>query len=318
MKKSLCLMVLAGLLSAAAQVWACSALVVENGDQVLVGNNEDYFKTRTKMWFIQPTKNWYGAVFFGFDDYLSQGGMNQKGLVCDSFSVPPHEVKGQEGKRPLKGNLFKKMMLTCATTQEALDLITRYDLSLMENFQVLLADANGDAAIVEGDAVIRKTGPYQIVTNFRQSQTPADDITCQRYLIARDMLENSRAKDLSLVRRILAATHHEAKYPTQYSNIYDLKARKIYLYHFHNYQEEVVIDLEKELANQSGAVNLPDLFPPNYAARLYTAEFTDLKKTYTHASPRFAVSYPEIYDSVPPTDEDQVFMARKAAAISRC
>ena len=48
---------------------ACTGLVVQDGDRVLVGNNEDWFNPRTKIWFIQPVGVSYGSVFFGFDNY---------------------------------------------------------------------------------------------------------------------------------------------------------------------------------------------------------------------------------------------------------
>ena len=95
-----------------------------------------------------------------------------------------------------------------------------------------------------------------------------------------------------------------------YSNINDLKAGKVYVYYFHNFQEEFVIDLEKELLNKTGVLNLPDLFPPNYASQLFNAQYTNLKKTYTHSMPRFAVRYPNMYETAPPLDESQVFLAK--------
>lgn len=45
-------------------VLACTGLVVQDGDRVLVGNNEDWFNPRTKIWFIQPVNGRYGGVFF--------------------------------------------------------------------------------------------------------------------------------------------------------------------------------------------------------------------------------------------------------------
>ena len=37
--------------------------------------------------------------------------------------------------------------------------------------------------------------------------------------------------------------HQEGGFPTLYSNIYDLKARRVYVCHFHNFLDEVVIDV---------------------------------------------------------------------------
>ena len=57
--------------------------------------------------------------------------------------------------------------------------------------------------------------------------------------------------------KILEATHQEGRFPTQYSNIYDVKNQLIYLYHFHNFQKEYKIDLKKELAKGKHSYNIP-------------------------------------------------------------
>lgn len=291
-------------------VLACTGLVVNDGERVLVGNNEDWFNPRTKIWFIQPVNGRYGSVFFGFDDFRPQGGMNQKGLFFDTFALKPKEINAPEAKPRFKGNLIKEVMATCATVKEALAQIDRYSLYFMTRFQVLMADATGDAAIIEGNAVIRKSGTYQVVTNFRQSETESSDVPCSRYRIAHEMLANCRQDKLRCVSSILAATHQEGNFPTLYSNIYDLKAKRVHVYYFHNFQEEVVIDLEKELEKKPGLLDLPKLFSPNFAAQVFADQYTNLKKEYTHKAPRFTVRYPDVYEVDQPLDASQVFLAK--------
>ena len=53
---------------------------------------------------------------------------------------------------------MNKVMETCANVAEALMLISRYNLSHMSPYQTFIADQTGDAAIIEGDAVIHKNG----------------------------------------------------------------------------------------------------------------------------------------------------------------
>ncbi|MDJ0721129.1 MAG: carcinine hydrolase/isopenicillin-N N-acyltransferase family protein [Desulfobacterales bacterium] len=291
-------------------VRACTGLVVDDGERVLVGNNEDWFNPRTKIWFIQPVNKRYGIVFFGFDNFGAQGGMNQKGLFFDAFALKPQEVDGPDTKPRFKGDLLKEVMATCATVTEALAFIEPYSRSFMTHFQLFLADASGDAVIVEANEVIRKAGRHQVVTNFRQSETDPGRTSCQRYRIARDMLTRCPEDTLDCVRRILSATHQEGDFPTLYSNIYDLKGRRVHVYHFHNFQEAFVIDLEKELANQTGVLELPSLFAPNFAAQTFSARYTDLKKEFVYADPRFVVRYPDVYEDDKPLDESQVFLAK--------
>lgn len=289
---------------------ACTGLVVQDGDRVLAGNNEDWFNPRTKIWYVQPVGERYGSVFFGFDNYWPQGGMNQKGLFFDGFALKPKAVEEPEAKPRFKGNLIKEIMATCATVEETLVLIDRYSLYFMDHFQLFFADASGDAAIVEANAVIRKQGDDQVVTNFRQSETEPGKIACRRYLTARKLLTECRDDRMGCIRDILAATHQEGDYPTLYSNIYDLKAGRVYVYHFHDFNEAVVIDLEKELARKPGMVDLPTLFPHNDAAQAYHNKLTSLKKEYVHDAPHFVVRYPEVYVTDEPLDNSQVFLCK--------
>jgi hypothetical protein len=88
-----------------------------------------------------------------------------------------------------------------------------------------------------------------------------------------EMLEGSPKISVDLFRRILAATHldHEVGFsrPTVYSNIYDLKARRVYVYHFHNFENAVVIDLAEELKKGEHSYDLPSLFGRTYAFEVY-------------------------------------------------
>jgi hypothetical protein len=107
MKKYILLLSAFCLILTSQRALACTGLVVQDGERVLVGNNEDWFNPRTKIWFIQPVGDRYGSVFFGFDNYWPQGGMNQKGLFFDGFALKPKAVDEPEAKPRFKGNLTR-------------------------------------------------------------------------------------------------------------------------------------------------------------------------------------------------------------------
>ena len=177
-----------------------------------------------------------------------------------TVSRPPRArslVAADKPKYP--GNLNDKVMAECATVEEVLAVFDKYNLDNMEGHQLLFGDAKGDSVIIEGDAVVRKKGRFQVVTNFRQSSTPAGQETCERYKTAVRMLENSDEVSVPAFRRILMAVHQEADSPTLYSNIYDLKRRVVYLYHFHNFENVVVLDLAEELKKGKRELDLPVL-----------------------------------------------------------
>jgi penicillin V acylase-like amidase (Ntn superfamily) len=255
----------------AVSVWAeaaaaCTAFHAAQGDIVLAGNNEDFFNPRTKVWFIPPQEGQYGRVYFGFDNFVPQGGMNEKGLFWDGFATAPRKVTRSADKPRYLGNLNDKVMAECATVEEVLAVFDKHNLDNMEGHQLMFGDAQGDSVIIEGDAIVRKQGRFQVVTNFRQSLTPAGQETCERYKTAVRMLEHSDEVSIPVFRRVLMAVHQEADSPTLYSNIYDLQRQVVYLYHFHNFENVVVLDLAEELKKGKRELDLPALFPPTVAA----------------------------------------------------
>ena len=54
--------------------------------------------------------------------------------------------------------------------------------------------------------------------------------------------------------------HSEWYSPTLYSYICDLKTKTVYVYNFHNFEEEVEVDLGKELKEGKHYYDLPSLF----------------------------------------------------------
>ncbi|MHC4598821.1 MAG: hypothetical protein ACYS47_07445, partial [Planctomycetota bacterium] len=239
----------------------------------------------------------YGRVCFGFDNGFAQGGMNEKGLFFDGLATGPLPVTRSGDKPRFKGNILEAVMACCATVKEALAFLDRYSLKGWERFQIFLGDATGDAAVVEGDEVIRKKGRFLACTNFHISRAQKTGITCSRYRIAKSMLSGAGPVDVPLCRSVLAAVHQEGANPTQYSNVYDLKNRLVYLYHFHNFENVVVLDLETELKKGAHARDIASLFPRTYAAEVYRAAQEKSLKARRKAVKAVAVD-PERFDAL--------------------
>jgi len=106
-----------------------------------------------------------------------------------------------------------------------------------------------------------KENCYQISTNFIQSnyENPKE-YPCQRFKIADRILRDATVASVDLIRSVLSATHSEHISPTLYSNICDLKKKRIYLYFFHNFEEEVVFDLDTELKKREAEYPMTSLF----------------------------------------------------------
>jgi hypothetical protein len=111
--------------------------------------------------------------------------------------------------------------------------------------------------------------------------SPPERRTCWRYRAAVERLEALEALSVEAMRDVLDAVHQDGPAHTLYSNVYDLKNRLVYLYHFYNYDDAVVLDLAAlqapgldpaaELAQGYHARDLPSLFPPNPEADAWAA-----------------------------------------------
>ncbi|UCE41424.1 MAG: hypothetical protein JSV17_00065 [Candidatus Aminicenantes bacterium] len=254
--------------------FSCTMFTLTKNGITLVGNNEDWKNPNTKIWFALPEKGKYGTVYFSFDDMNPQGGMNDQGLVFDYMATQPLEVKNSLHKVKFRGDLMQKVMRECATVEEALKLIDKYNLQYFRKFQVMIVDKSGDSAIIEGDVIQRKKGNFQVCTNFYLSQLEeGEEIPCDRYKIATKLLNNNELT-IDAFRNILSAVHQEGDWGgTQYSNIYDVNRGLVYLYHFHNYENVVVINLEEEFKKGKHTIDIPSLFPDTYAAIRYRKNY---------------------------------------------
>jgi hypothetical protein len=256
----------------------CTVIYASDGEVALGGNNEDYPIPFTKIWFLPPEEGNFGRVYFGFENFIWSGGMNDQGLFFDALGVDQMVRVPRNGKPVYQGTLADKAMAECATVECVLQIFTDNN-TLWDTWyhQFMFGDATGDSAIIEPLTVLRKEGQYQVATNFYQSNS--GPVTCHRYRTAVQMLENADAISIDLFREILDAVHQDDGSPTVYSNIYDLKQRIVYLYHFHDYDNVVILNLDEELAKGEHSYDLPSLFPVNEAAERWAQPIVeDLEK----------------------------------------
>ncbi len=254
--------------------FACTMVMVAKGEVMLAGNNEDWRNPNTKIWAYPASKGKYGRVCFGFDDGYTQGGMNDQGLFIDANALSPTGWKSDPHKPNFRGNLMDHILAHCATVDEAIAFFKKYNFPSLARAKFPLADGKGDSAVVEWGQgklqCIKRTGRYQVSTNFVQSNFKPQDYPCARYRMADKILGSTDSASVDLVRSVLSATHNEYKYPTLYSYICDLKNKKINLYNFHNFEEVVVIDLAKELKKGKQTYDIPSLFKvKTQAARMF-------------------------------------------------
>ncbi len=263
---------------------ACSMVSFTGTDgTVWVGNNEDYLNPNTYLWTKDKEKGKYGTVYFGFDNFFAQGGINEAGLVFDGFAMESREVKNLKGKKKTNAaDLIHMIMQNCATIEEVKAMADKYRLDFLSQAQLMFVDNKGYSIIIEGDDWLEKgPGESQLCTNFYQSTiNNFSEISCPRYLAGHETLysANPEEMDKNLCRDVINSMHSEEWWGgSLYSNVYDTRRKKIYLYLFHNYEEEVVLSVEELLAEPMEPVRLNTYFKETEAHDRYVQQHEDVK-----------------------------------------
>ena len=230
--------------------------------------------TNTVIHIFPPDGQNYGCIFWGFKGESNfQGGMNEYGLFFDGAGTG--RVKMTKPDLPsFDGNfVFEEALRKCKTVEEAIALIKNYRMPYLEFSHLLLADADGDAAIVEwgNDKLnfIRKgQSDFLIATNFNLTESDSPEGNCARYDTAKRML-NGAEPSVGLFEKILSVTHAEGNFPTVYSTICDLKNQRIYLYNFHNYSFRKEIGLKEEFRKGEREYMVRSFFPVTNAELIF-------------------------------------------------
>jgi hypothetical protein len=247
----------------------CTVIYGTDETNTLGGNNEDFSNPDTMIWFLPPTEGKFGRALVGYDGFVWQGGMNDQGLFFDAMSIEEPVQVEQGNKLKYQGSLPGKALETCADVDCVLDLFDEYHAFDTWAFQYLFGDASGNSVIIE-PLQTNPGGRFLVGTNFLQSTTDENDCRyCLRYWTARSMFEGAATISVELMRDILKETQLGDENPTQYSTIYDLKQKQIYLYFFHDFEEVKVFDLTEELAKGYHVYKIVNLFPDNYYYMLF-------------------------------------------------
>ncbi len=231
---------------------SCTILSYYDEGKVLVGNNEDWYIPYTKYWVTSGTDDQYGRIVFSYATRWGQGGMNEKGVFFDWIQTNEdgYDWKASADKKDYKSNLSEFILANSASLDEALNYYELYNEPRLRTSTAVLADTTGQTAFVSW-----KDGSIEIAKckGFCVSGYGGEAVVAKH-----NKLKGSIDKDR--VRQLLDTAHQKGDYPTLYSNIYDLKKKVVYLYNFHNFDEEVEIDLMEELRKGSHSVELSTLF----------------------------------------------------------
>jgi hypothetical protein len=177
-----------------------------DGNGFWYGRNYDYYKNPTMVTISRPKKGYSSIAVsdmshFGYSleklptslkdkvsslaaIYAPLDGVNEKGLCTSIMAVPKMAAQQESGKHKVGTTIIMRLWLDrCATVQEALDLAAsldiRHDAVVGSGYHYMIADANGDCAVLEFDRedgwksmVVRKGADdkYMLVTNHLLSE----------------------------------------------------------------------------------------------------------------------------------------------------
>ena len=270
----------------------CTSFQARNadGEGYLFGRNYDYFKNPTMVTVSHP-KNGYASIacsdmsHFGYsleklpDSFMKKlsclaaiyapvDGINEKGLCTSIMALPKQASQQETPKHNVGTTIIMRLWLDrCATVDEAIALLetvdVRHDAAVGSGYHYMLADAEGNCAVVEFDLfdgwktlITRKPQGQNsmLVTNHllhdKYLTTEPDPTygnphskswwrydTCGAYLA-----EHNGILSLKEAQECLALVHWKdlvwengTVEDTQYSNVYDQKAVTLDLRNWNDY-----------------------------------------------------------------------------------
>ncbi len=251
---------------------SCTIITASQGDVALFANNEDWTSPDTYYWIKPGSDKAFGAIYFGFDDIIPpQGGINEMGLAYDINGLPamPLNPHPELPSAPIK--LGEYMLQRAATVDEAIELLSGLYWGQSLRGQIHIADATGAAAVMSAGAdgeltfTRKEQGDgYIVSTNFNLAYPQNGTEPCWRYDTATRMLDRIFKRsvlDVEQLRMVLDAVHQEGpSFNTVYSNIFDLRQGLIYLYHWYQFDEAVVLDVEELLTQDASSGRIRSLF----------------------------------------------------------
>ncbi|MDB6124828.1 MAG: hypothetical protein JWQ71_3821 [Pedosphaera sp.] len=206
------------------------------------------------MSFVPATATAHGRVTCGRDTWTSADGMNDRGLFVAVADVPTLD-KVVSFKPPADLTTFLDGLLAnCATVKDALawcqqqpaprlggwlnrwsignskhPFLERYTYNTPQH--VLIADSTGDSVVCEWIRgrfkAVRKTGRYELMTNFLLSAPQLGNYPCPRFATDSKILDESEKPSLETCVALLKAT---ASGGTKYSLVCDLPRGEIHIY----------------------------------------------------------------------------------------
>ncbi|GGG64549.1 hypothetical protein [Paenibacillus radicis (ex Gao et al. 2016)] len=226
----------------------CTIFKATQNGVTLVGNNEDYSDSNTKVWFLASQDGKYGRVYFGYFNGWAQGGMNEHGLFFDWVSGYEEEWLSSPDKYNFAGNLSEKIMEEASLLAQVVVMYEQYNEPSFTSAKVMYVDHAGASAVIgfeNGQLHIDYGKSHQ---TLGYAYHTANSVLCELHSQSKSTFES-----------LLQSCLQTGENPTQYSNIYDLSKREVYVYDFHESTQCFKFNLMEELQRGNHCYNLHQL-----------------------------------------------------------
>jgi len=255
----------------------CTSFMASSKGLSLLGDSEDAGMDhplagdpcRSLVFFRPASSEEYGRMHLGWlwqGKYRSfQAGMNEHGLAYSLTAVPEVQMKRHPERPFLHGrdSFYDRILRQAANVEEAIKVTLQFDFPSVW-FQILFADASGNAAVISPSAdgelsITRKDeGSHVLVASTFNVADPDQFVghdSFVRYDAAREKLEQLTLQenlDVKPFASVLQAVSRQHPYVldgsyTMYSTTYDLTHRQAFIYFLSGFKDPVVIDLPSEL-----------------------------------------------------------------------
>jgi hypothetical protein len=250
--------------------FGCSMCKVTINGKTYLGNNEDSWRTGSRISFVNAPAGKLGALYMSYGDMFPQGGMNEAGLAFDGLTIYKKNIKIDPSKRNVTNfsEFVSDIMQNCKTVEDVKTYAYRYNRHIIPNGELFFADKSGRYLIMEPDTMLLGNDGKYIIANFCPSITPESDrLDWARYRRGRDFIARHQSGNGADYCLALVDTMHECREKlgdgTMYSSVANLSEGDFSLYFYHDYTKEVKFNLKQELAKGDRVIELASLFPDN-------------------------------------------------------
>lgn len=257
---------------------ACSAILIVMDGKVLLGHNNDNSYSREMLLRVTPNRDGFlGRVCVSMETVpgwvpVGMKCINERGLAITHAVVPSGDTAHDPDKPQFTHNFLEKIVAECATVKQAISMARAYTFppEHSASIHLMLADPSGDAAVIEWVAgqvqVLRRSGPTQIMTNSLLSKPSAAEGPNSR--LNRGSRKLAQVKDPSVASAVevlreisIHGRHQGDEVGSVESAVFDITARKVYLYYKRDFDHPLVLSLDDELARGPRTVPFKTLFP---------------------------------------------------------